>query len=62
MEWLVAAVKSTEPAKGYVDVMVAGDPEWQTEAKRRSEGIPLGDGTWEALVKTAERLGVTVPA
>jgi LDH2 family malate/lactate/ureidoglycolate dehydrogenase len=58
VEWLVDTVKSAAPAKGYGEVMVAGDPEWHTEAARRQSGIPIGDGTWQCLVETAARLGV----
>lgn len=58
MEWLVSKVKSAAPAKGYDEVMVAGDPEWRAEAERRKTGIPLGDGTCEALEQTAGRFGV----
>ena len=61
VEWLVNTVKSAEPAKGYDEVMVAGDPEWRTEIERRRQGIPLGEGTWKTLVETAEKLGVAVP-
>ena len=61
VEWLVNTVKSAAPAKGYSEVMVAGDPEWRAEAERRQHGIPLGEGTWECLVETAARLGVGPP-
>ena len=61
VEWLVNTVKSAAPAKGYREVMVAGDPEWRAEAERRQNGIPLGEGTWQCLVETAARLGVGPP-
>ncbi|MGO4885638.1 MAG: Ldh family oxidoreductase [Bryobacteraceae bacterium] len=61
IEWLVNSVKSAAPARGYEEVLVAGDPEWRTDAERRTHGIPLGDGTWHCLVETAERLGVAPP-
>jgi LDH2 family malate/lactate/ureidoglycolate dehydrogenase len=61
MEKLVGIIKSTPAAQGYSEVLVAGDPEWRTEAERRRQGIPLGEGTWKALVETAEKLGVAVP-
>ena len=60
-ERLVAMVKSAPPAPGYTEVLVAGDPEWRTEAERRRAGIPVGEGTWKALVAAAGRLGITVP-
>ena len=31
--------------------MVAGDPEWRTEAERLEDGIPIADGNWETLLK-----------
>lgn len=58
MERLVALVKTTPPAPGYDEVMVAGDPEWRTEAERLKNGIPISDGNWESLIKTAARVGV----
>jgi len=61
VERLVNSVKSAAPARGYSEVLVAGDPEWRTEAARRRSGIPIGDGTWECLVETAARLRVTPP-
>jgi LDH2 family malate/lactate/ureidoglycolate dehydrogenase len=61
VERLVNSVKSAAPAKGYSEVLVAGDPEWRTEIARRQSGIPIGDGTWECLVETAARLGVAPP-
>jgi LDH2 family malate/lactate/ureidoglycolate dehydrogenase len=61
VEWLANMVKSAAPAKGFHDVMVAGDPEWRAEAERRQNGIPMGDGTWECLAETAARLGVGLP-
>jgi LDH2 family malate/lactate/ureidoglycolate dehydrogenase len=62
IEELVQRIKTTPPAPGYEEVMVAGDPEWRTEAERRRNGIPIEDGNWDLLVKAAERLHVPVPA
>ena len=61
VEQLVHLMKSTPTAPGYDEVMVAGDPEWRTEAERLRNGIPLEDGNWDLLVKTAVRLQVAVP-
>jgi LDH2 family malate/lactate/ureidoglycolate dehydrogenase len=61
MEHLVALVKSAAPAPGYDEVLVAGDPEWRTEAERLRTGIPISDGNWETLVKTAARVKVPAP-
>jgi LDH2 family malate/lactate/ureidoglycolate dehydrogenase len=61
MQSLVAMVKSSRPAKGYDEVLVAGEPEWRAEELRRREGIPLSEGAWQAMVQAAERLGVPNP-
>jgi LDH2 family malate/lactate/ureidoglycolate dehydrogenase len=58
VEQLVSLIKSTPAAPGYEEVMVAGDPEWRTEAERRKHGIPIADGNWEALCRAAARVGV----
>src|ERR1035438_8240496 len=55
VERLVAQMKGTPAAPGYDEVMVAGDPEWRTEAERREKGIPVADGNWETLRKAAAR-------
>jgi LDH2 family malate/lactate/ureidoglycolate dehydrogenase len=59
MEKLVDLIKSTPPAQGYGEVLVAGDPEWRTEAERSRNGIPVEDGNWKELCETAAQLGVT---
>jgi LDH2 family malate/lactate/ureidoglycolate dehydrogenase len=61
MQSLVKMVKETAPAKGYDEVLVAGEPEWRAEEQRRHEGIPLDSGVWEHLCAAAESLGVFVP-
>ena len=61
MEKLVGIMKSTAPAPGYDEVLVAGDPEWRIEAERLANGIPIADGNWEALCTAAARVGAVVP-
>lgn len=62
MRWLVENVKSAQPAAGYQEVLVAGEPEWRAEDLRRREGIPLSGSLWEKLAAAAARLNVAVPA
>ena len=62
MDRLLRLMKSTAPAKGYSEVLVAGDPEWRMEEQRRKNGIPVGPGTWKALCEAGDRLGVVAPA
>ncbi|MGP8244430.1 MAG: Ldh family oxidoreductase [Bryobacteraceae bacterium] len=61
VEKLVNLVKSTPPAPGYDEVLVAGDPEWRMEEERLAQGIPIADGNWQKLVEAAGRVHVTVP-
>jgi LDH2 family malate/lactate/ureidoglycolate dehydrogenase len=61
MQMLAATIKSSAPAKGYDEVLLAGEPEWRAEALRRKQGVPVTDGTWRDLVKIAERYGIAVP-
>ena len=61
VEWLVENVKASLPAAGYEEVLVAGDPEWRSEERRRREGIPLSEALWEKLAASAARLGVSIP-
>lgn len=62
LEELVAIIKSTPSAANYGEVLVAGDPEWRTEAERKANGIPVEEGNWKELCETAERLGVSAPS
>lgn len=61
MERLVTELKSSSPAHGYTEVLVAGDPEWRMEAERRRSGIPVPPEVWRRIGAWAERLGVPVP-
>jgi LDH2 family malate/lactate/ureidoglycolate dehydrogenase len=61
IDWLIEEVKSAAPASGYDEVLVANEPELRTERQRLAAGIPVPDGTYEALRAGAERVGVTEP-
>ena len=62
MQTLVAMVKASRTAKGYDEVLVAGDPEWRNEEQRGRDGIPVSEGAWQNLVQAAQKLGVAVPS
>lgn len=61
MERYVALMRSSAPAKGYEEVLVAGDPERRIEEARSRYGIPIPDGNWKDLTDEASRLGVAIP-
>jgi LDH2 family malate/lactate/ureidoglycolate dehydrogenase len=54
-------VKNSQPAAGFDEVLIAGDPEWRTEAERRRNGIPVARGIWQQLSLLAGTLNVSVP-
>ena len=61
MDKLIRMLKSTAPAKGYDEVLVANDPERRMEVQRRQNGIPVDAGTWDRLTKSAGELSVALP-
>lgn len=61
LERFVADLKSAAPAERYDEVLVAGEPEWRTEAERRRDGIPLPHDVWQALWKLSSEFAVKAP-
>jgi LDH2 family malate/lactate/ureidoglycolate dehydrogenase len=58
IDWLIGEVKSAAPAAGYEEVLVANEPELRTERERLISGIPIAQGTYEALLTAATRVGI----
>jgi uncharacterized oxidoreductase len=54
-------VKDCRPATPGEPVMVPGDPEARTRARRLAEGVPLPADTWANILDTAHRLGLATP-
>jgi LDH2 family malate/lactate/ureidoglycolate dehydrogenase len=61
MDKLIRMLKSTAPATGFSEVLVANDPERRVENERLQTGIPIDPGTWDRLIKSAATLKVPVP-
>lgn len=61
MEQLVTLIKSTPPARGFDEVLVAGDPESRAAEQRLREGIPIDAATWERLTELAAEHGLELP-
>jgi len=55
---LTTFVRGCPTAEGVTGITLPGDPERTMKAKRRVEGIPIADGTWELIAKAAKDLGV----
>lgn len=50
-------VKSARPLEAGGEVLVPGEPERRTRARRLAGGIPLDDKTWQDIAETAASLG-----
>ena len=53
-------VKASPPADPALPVLVAGEPERASRARRLAEGIPVERATWDELVAAAESVGTTI--
>jgi uncharacterized oxidoreductase len=55
---VIEAVAAVPPAQGFDRVRLPGEPERETEARRRRGGIPVTEGTWAELAAAAASVGV----
>jgi LDH2 family malate/lactate/ureidoglycolate dehydrogenase len=53
-------VRAVPPAEGFESVLIPGDPERRSAARRLAEGVPVAEDTWGAVKATAAELGVSV--
>jgi uncharacterized oxidoreductase len=51
-------IKASPPQPGVERVLVAGEPERASRAKRLAEGVPVDHATWKEILAAAEKLGV----
>jgi hydroxycarboxylate dehydrogenase B len=54
----VGFVKSSRPAVPGGEILVPGEAEARSRARRLAEGVPLPDDTWAAIVETARSVGL----
>jgi len=57
---LVEWVKSSRKAEGVSEILVAGEPELRSAAKRGKEGIPVHADTWAAIIEAGNRYNVSL--
>jgi uncharacterized oxidoreductase len=60
VEAYAAYLKASKRREGVEEILLPGEPELRTEAKRRREGIEIDDGTRTQLAELARRLGAPV--
>ena len=58
MDDLLQALKDSPKAEGQDRIYVAGEPEWECEARRRREGIPIAPGLVKQLREVAAETAV----
>ena len=58
MRRLVAQLKGVRRAPGVDEIRLPGERAWRESERRRKEGIPLDQHTFEALEELAEEVGV----
>ncbi len=52
---LIDWIKNSRKAEGVSEILVAGEPELRTQAKRKKDGIPVHEATWAAIAATGKR-------
>jgi uncharacterized oxidoreductase len=58
LERFAAYLQSSELAPGFSEILLPGDPEYNSKEKRLREGIQVDDETWRQLNDKAKQLGV----
>lgn len=61
VDQLVEYIRGCPRIPGVERILLPGDPERMTYAKRNSTGIALDDENWAQLTKLAAKLGIAVP-
>ncbi len=63
MDGRLGEIKAVPLAPGVQEVLVPGEPEARSRALRQQEGIPIPEETWDKLVATGRKYGLsTLPA
>ena len=60
MDAMIQELHATPPEPDATQVLVAGDPEFDTEAERQARGIPLHTTQYKAIVAIAQHIGAQV--
>lgn len=55
-------VKSSRLLAGFDEILLPGEPEGRSKAKRESTGIAIDDTTWKKICNVAEQFGAAIPS
>ena len=58
IDMLVQEIKSSPVRPGFSEVLLPGELEYRSMAKRKKEGIPIDDKSWSILVDRCQAVGV----
>jgi LDH2 family malate/lactate/ureidoglycolate dehydrogenase len=61
MDHYIKSIKESGKAKNATEILMPGEPEYQTETERLKEGIPLTPATVKELVALGESFGISLP-
>lgn len=59
---LISEIKSNPARPGFKEVLLPGELEYRSMAKRKKEGIPIDDKSWDALLQRCEVIGIDARA
>ena len=54
-----AYIKSAKPAPGFAEVLVPGEPERRSAAKRSAQGIEVDTQSWSDICAAAAQIGIS---
>jgi uncharacterized oxidoreductase len=55
---LIAEIKSSPVAPSFKEVLIPGEKEHRMKEKRRKEGIPVDEKSWQTILNTCGELGI----
>jgi hydroxycarboxylate dehydrogenase B len=59
---MTAYITASPPRRADEPVLIPGDPERQSRARRIAEGVPIDDETWREIVEAARGVNILVEA
>jgi len=60
VESALAGLRRQPAAEGVTEILIPGDPERRSRARREREGIPIPDPVWSDLKEIADRYGLAM--
>jgi len=58
VERVIRQVKNSPTAPGVTEILIPGEPEFKLEERRRREGIPIPEKTWNDICAVCNKYGI----